>query len=104
MALRNGALSPFSDLLVKGEIIGNCIIFLFWLYKCVILSGCDDHPPIENGSFTLSHDNRYLSRASYSCIQNFFVVGDSAKTCYGGPWLDPFPVCQSMYDLTFMTK
>jgi len=75
-----------------------CVYFFSELYG-VLLSGCGDHPPIENGNFTLSHVHGYYSNASYSCIQNFFINGSDWNRCNGGPWLNSFPVCQSMYNL-----
>jgi len=102
MPLKKLAISllVFDDL-VNNKVVGKMHLFHCWISKLLILSGCGDHPPLGNGSFTLSHDHGYWSWATYSCIQNFFVNGSHWNRCNGGPWLYPFPLCQSMYDFKF---
>ena len=64
-----------------------------------ILAGCGDHPPLGNGSYTLSHDNGYGSEAEYSCIQNFYP-DYYWNRCNGEAWSRTFPICHSMFDFT----
>jgi len=62
-----------------------------------LLLGCGTHPPLGNGSFTLSHDHGFWSLATYYCIPDFYLIGAILSRCNGGPWTNPPPICKSMF-------
>jgi len=82
---------------------GSCTFNLqFWTFSMTFITECTEHPPLLNGSFTLSYDHGFWSLATHYCDPGFYLNGSRTSNCNGGPWTFPHPNCACMLNLYFV--
>ena len=60
---------------------------------------CDPLKAVSNAVVSITNGNLFGSVATYTCVDGYFLVGDSSISCLdSGSWSGKEPVCQGEPD------